>query len=125
MLGSIWASVIGLTLADYYVIRKRRLNIPELFDEETDNQFTFFHGWNWAGIIALVVSLTTCYFLSDYTVFVGAIVTFVVYLVLAKFWFFKKYPQAETTAEGDALLGTSVDREWMYDEENNKIYSSR
>lgn len=123
VLGSIWASVIGLTLADYFVIRKRRLNIPDLFDEE-EGQFKF-HGWNWAGVIALVISLTTCYFLADYTVFVGAVVTFVIYVILAKFWFFKKYPQAEMTAKGDDFLGISADREWLYDEENNKVYSFR
>lgn len=123
ILGSIWATFIGLTLADYYLIRKRRLNIPALYSER--GQYEYVGGWNLAGVITIVISLTLCYFYSNYSVFVGAGTALISYYLLAKYWFFKKFPQAEATATGDDFLGTSVNREWLYDPEKDIIYSSK
>jgi len=123
ILGSIWATFIGITLSDYYLIRRRRLNIPALFQEH--GQFEYAKGWNFAGASAILISLVACYFFSDYSVFVGAGVSFITYSILAKFWFFKKYPQSEVSATGDEFLGTTVGREWLYDEEKNVIYPSK
>ncbi len=121
VIGSIWSSVFGLTLADYFLIRKRRMNIPDLYDVEKGQ---FCYKWNWAGVITIIVSLIACYFGSDYSIFVGLGVSFICYSLLATKWWFKKYPQAEMTATGDELRGTSANMEWRFDAENNRVYAA-
>lgn len=124
VLGSIWATFIGITLADYYLIRRRRLNVPEIYEEE-NSQFGYAKGWNLAGVIAILASFVACYFFSEYSVFVACGVSLVLYYILAKFWFFKKYPQKEIGSTSEEFLGSTVNREWLYNEEDNIIYPSK
>ena len=123
IIGSIWSSVLGLSFADYYLIRRRRINIPELYDPEK-GQFLYAKGWNLAGVVSVIISLVCCYFASDFSIFVGLGVSFISYTLIGKLWFFKKYPQAETSATGDEFRGTSANREWLYSEEENRLYAS-
>lgn len=123
IIGSIWSSVLGLSFADYYVIRRRRINIPELYDPQK-GQFMYAKGWNLAGVIAVLLSLVCCYFASDFSILVGLSVSFVTYSLIGKLWFFKKYPQAEMTAAGDEFRGTSANKEWLFNEEEGTIFAS-
>ena len=123
IIGSIWSSVLGLSFADYFFIRRRRINIPELYNI-SGGQFMYAHGWNLAGVITVILSLTCCYFASDYSIFVGLSVGFISYALLGKLWFFKKYPQAETSAKGDEFRGSSANKEWVFDEENNCLVAA-
>ena len=84
----------------------------------------YAHGWNLAGVITVILSLTCCYFASDYSIFVGLSVGFISYALLGKLWFFKKYPQAETSAKGDEFRGSSANKEWVFDEENNCLVAA-
>ena len=65
------------------------------------------------------------FFLQELSYFIGFIVSAVLYYVLAKFWWFKKYEQAEMKDTQDKYRGITVGRDWEYDEENNLIYPSK
>ncbi|WP_240376850.1 NCS1 family transporter [Bacillus piscicola] len=118
----ILAGIIGVLFADYYLIRKRRVNVPDLYEKH--GQFQFHYGFNWAGIIAWAVSGVFATVFSTYSFFVGFVFGAVVYYVLAKYWWFKKYPQAELDEPDDEqYLGITVGRDWEI--ESNENESSR
>lgn len=109
--GGILASIVGILFADYYLIRKRRVNVPDLY--EMNGQYRYYYGVNWAGIISWVISGALALAFSTYSFFIGFAAGAAVYYVLAKFWWFKKYPQAELEDPNDAkYLGVTVGRDW-------------
>ena len=80
--------VLGILLADYFVVRKRTLSVPDLF--AVKGAYTFTSGFNMVALLALVVGvfaaligfwvkqLEVLYQLSWFT---GFVVAFVVYVV--------------------------------------------
>ena len=93
--------IAGLLIADYYIVRKRRLDTLQLFQE--DGIYGANNGYNWNGIIAFVLGIlpnlpgflfvaggldsVAPIFQQIYTFawFVGFIVSAVVYIVLCRF----------------------------------------
>jgi len=92
--------IAGILIADYFILRKRQLNVEELFSHE--GQYAGKNGWNLAGIMALIIGIVpnlpgflqvagfvegvpeifiTIY---GYAWFVGLIVASVIYLILAE-----------------------------------------
>lgn len=101
-------------MADYYFIRKRRVNVPELY--EADGQFKYMNGVNVAGFIAWIFGAVASYFVPSYSFIVGFVVGAACYYVLAKYWWFVKYKQAEIEDPSDEkYLGLSVGRDWEVD----------
>ncbi len=47
--------IAGIMLADYYILRKRQLDVVELF--KSDGIYSGRNGWNWAGILALIIGI--------------------------------------------------------------------
>jgi NCS1 family nucleobase:cation symporter-1 len=118
--GGILAAIVGILFADYYLIRKRRVNVPELY--ETQGQFKYMGGVNLAGFIAWIVGAAASYFVPNYGFIVGFLVGAAIYYILAKYWWFKKYQQAEIENPSDALyLGISVGRDWLIDENEFEV----
>ena len=112
--GALLSAVGGIMICDYYVIRRRRINIPDLY--RADGQFHFVNGFNPAGLIAWVVAGGLALWQLQYAYVVGLPVGFAVYYLLMKFWILPTYPQAEVdAADADAYLGTSASLEWEYD----------
>ncbi len=113
--GALLSAVGGIMLADYYVVRRRRLNVPDLYRAE--GQFRFMSGFNPAGLIAWVVAGALALWQLQYAYLVGLPVGFLVYLALMKFWILRTFPQAEVESGYDErYLATSVGQEWTYDE---------
>lgn len=110
--GAVLSAVGGIMVADYYIIRKRRLNVPDLYRQ--DGQYRFASGFNPAGIIAWIVGGGLALIFLEYAYLTGFVVAFVVYLVLMKTWILPKYPQAEVGAQGDDYLATSAGLNWVY-----------
>src|SRR5699024_10801114 len=109
--GAILSATVGISITDYYIIRKRRLNVPDLY--EADGQYRFHYGINWAGMISFVAGGGIALLFQTYSFFVGCFVAGLVYYFLAKYWWFKKYKQAELEdPSDDKYLGTTVGREW-------------
>ncbi|WP_462413394.1 NCS1 family transporter [Neobacillus sp. Marseille-QA0830] len=110
--GGILSAIVGILFADYYLLRKRRVNVPELYED--NGQYRYLGGVNIAGFIAWIIGAVASYFVPEYGFVVGFLVGAAIYYVLAKFWWFKKYPQAEIQDPSDEkYLGISVGRDWI------------
>ncbi len=112
--GALLSAVGGIMIADYYVLRRRRLNVPDLY--RAHGQFRFMGGFNPAGLVAWAVAGGLALWQLQYAYLVGLPVGFVVYLLLMKLWIVPSHPQAEVTSGfSDDYLATSVGKEWAYD----------
>ncbi|HEY0371982.1 MAG TPA: NCS1 family nucleobase:cation symporter-1 [Thermoanaerobaculia bacterium] len=84
-------SIAGVLVADYWVVRDKKLVLGDLYREQ--GEYTYAKGWNWRAVAA---TLLGCFFawigyfvpafkpLYDYSWFVGFGVAFVVYVALMK-----------------------------------------
>jgi len=112
--GALLSAVGGIMICDYYVIRRRRINVPELY--RSHGQFHYMGGFNPAGLIAWVVAGALALWQLQYAYLVGLPVGFAVYWLLMKVWIMPAYPQAEVEdGNSDRFLGTSASLEWEYD----------
>ncbi len=123
--GSLWSTIYGMTIADYFLLRKRKLNVPDLYKSSGESQYTYANGFNPAGFLGFIIGLVGCVLLPDYAFITGVIVAGVSYYFIAKYWVFKKYPQSELGPENEKCHGISVGREWLYDEQKNIVYPSK
>jgi nucleobase:cation symporter-1, NCS1 family len=111
IIGGVLSSIVGILFVDYYVIRKRRVNVEELY--ETEGQYKYLGGFNLAGMIAWIIGGIAANLLPTYSSIVGFAVGAVVYYFLAKNWWFAKYKQAEIENPSDEkYLGITVGRDW-------------
>lgn len=117
MYGAMLSAVGGIMVCDYFLIRGRRLNVPDLYRE--DGQFRYFGGWNPAGLIAWAVGGGLALYFIQYAYVVGFPAAMAVYFVLMKAWVLPRHQQAEINDPDDAkYLATSVDLNWVYTAEN-------
>ncbi|MCL7749972.1 NCS1 family transporter [Halalkalibacter alkaliphilus] len=113
--GAILSAVAGIILCDYYIIRKRRLNVKELYEPE--GQFKYDKGINWAGMLSWIIAGSIAVYFIQYMYLIGFPLGFICYYVLMKFWYLKKHPQKEIVSDySDEYLGTTVGRDWEISE---------
>lgn len=111
-MGSVYGPIAGIMIADYWILRKRRLNVPEIYNE--NGQYKGVNGWNLAGIIAMAAGVAGGLLFSSYAMFVSIAVSLVVYWILAKFWWFKAHLQAEIeSGYDDRFLGVTNYNYWQ------------
>ncbi len=109
--GAILSAVAGIIICDYYVIRKRRLHVKDLY--RTQGQFRYDNGVNWAGMIAWIIGGGLALYFMNYMYVVGFPAGFIVYYILMKAWYLKRHKQQEIESNySDEFLGTSVGRDW-------------
>ncbi|MEK4701064.1 NCS1 family transporter [Solibacillus sp. FSL R7-0668] len=120
IVGGILSSIVGILFADYYLLRKRRVNVNDLY--ETNGQYRYLKGVNLAGIIAWIIGGLIANIWPAYSSLIGFFVGAVIYFILAKYWWFKKYPQAEIINPSDEdYLGITTGRSWEIDVEAEPI----
>lgn len=116
--GGALSAVAGVLICDYFIIRRRRVNIPDLYDP--DGQYKFANGFNPAGLIAWVIGGGLAIIFLDIAYLVGLPVAMILYYILMKAWIIPKYPQAEIDSNySDKYLSTTVYQDWVY--ENGKF----
>jgi len=109
--GAFLSAIAGIMIADYYLIRRRRLNVPDLY--RTDGQFRYSGGFNWAGLIAWLVAGGLAAWWSQYAVLIGFPVGLVLYVVLMRAFVLSKHRQAEIDSGfSDRFLATSRGESW-------------
>ena len=91
VIGGILSAIVGILFTDYYVLRKRRVNVQDLYED--DGQYKYMNGFNLAGLIAWVAGGLAAYWMPSYSFIVGFAVGAISYYVLAKYWWFEKYKQ--------------------------------
>lgn len=112
--GAFLSAIGGIMIADYYLLRRRRLNVPALY--QVDGQFCYSGGFNPAGLIAWVVAGGLAAWYSQYAILIGFPLGMILYLLLMKAFVLRRYPQAELDQRfDDAFLATSVAVSWTYD----------
>ncbi|AWE08611.1 nitrate reductase [Lysinibacillus sp. 2017] len=120
IVGGILSSIVGILFADYYLLRKRRVNVKDLY--EVNGQYRYLKGVNLAGIIAWIIGGLIANIWPAYSSLIGFAVGAAIYYVLAKFWWFKKYPQAEILNPSDEeYLGITAGRSWEIEVEAEPI----
>ncbi|SMO94584.1 NCS1 family transporter [Paracoccus laeviglucosivorans] len=110
--GAFLSAIGGIMVADYYVIRRRRVNVPALFDPQ--GQYRYRHGFNLAGLIAWVLAGAIAAWWSAFAFVIGFPLGFLFYLVLMKLLVLPHHRQAELTGSGDDFLAASVGMDWQY-----------
>jgi nucleobase:cation symporter-1, NCS1 family len=84
-------SIAGVLIADYWLIREKRLVLGDLYREE--GTYTYARGWNWRAVVATIAGCVLAWIgrfvpalklLYDYAWFVGFAVAFVVHFALMK-----------------------------------------
>ncbi|CAG9619435.1 NCS1 family transporter [Sutcliffiella rhizosphaerae] len=111
IVGGILSAIVGILFADYYLLRKRRVNVHDLYED--NGQYKYSKGFNLAGFIAWFAGGLASYFLANYSFIVGFVVGAVLYYLLAKYWYFRKHEQAEIMDPDDEkYLGITVGRDW-------------
>ncbi len=90
-IGGALGPIAGLMLADFYVVRKRRYDVPMFFVETGD--FSYQNGWNAKGLVAFGIGILAAFVgliipslhvLYTYSWFVGIAASFISYSLLMK-----------------------------------------
>ncbi|WP_427008749.1 NCS1 family nucleobase:cation symporter-1 [Pseudarthrobacter sp. H2] len=90
-LGALLGPLFGVIMADYWLVRKGRVNIPELYSESPDGEYAYTRGVNRkavlagvpAAVVALILALVPAFTLvAGFSWFIGAILSAVIYLLI-------------------------------------------
>ncbi|MBX9692549.1 MAG: NCS1 family nucleobase:cation symporter-1 [Cyanobacteria bacterium] len=82
-------SIAGVLIVDYWMLRKKQLNLKDLYSEE--GSYTYARGWNWKAVIATVLGCVGAWIglvvpqlktIYDYAWFVGVGVAAISYYFL-------------------------------------------
>jgi NCS1 family nucleobase:cation symporter-1 len=112
IMGGVYGPLCGVIIFDYYFLRRRRINMPDLFIK--DGQYAGFRGWNFAGIIAIAVGFVCGMLTGVYSWPISVATAGISYMILSKVWWIKKYPQKEIeSGYDDKYLGVSVGNYWQ------------
>ncbi|HEX8136174.1 MAG TPA: NCS1 family nucleobase:cation symporter-1 [Pyrinomonadaceae bacterium] len=99
-------SIAGVLIADYWLVRQKRLALPDLY--RTRGLYTYTGGWNWRAVVATLVGCALAWIglvvpllrpLYDYAWFVGFGASAVTHLALMKL----SPPHTATVVEAEAL----------------------
>ncbi|MGM0982139.1 MAG: NCS1 family transporter [Pseudomonadota bacterium] len=125
--GAFLSAIGGIMVADYYFIRKRRINVPDLYRE--DGQFYYFMGFNPAGLIAWGVAGTVAFYSEQWAFVLGFLLGALIYFSIMRLFVMKRFSQDECGTVGSgSYLGTSAGYNWVYDGEAgkfNRVHSSQ
>lgn len=111
--GAFLSAIGGIMTADYYLIRRRRVNVPDLYNMK--GQFRYAGGVNWAGIVSWIGAGGMAAWYSDYAFIIGFPLGLVLYYVLMKAFVLPSNPQQElSSGYSDRFLGTSVGMSWVH-----------
>lgn len=55
-LGAVLAPLYGIIIADYYIVRKQRLNLNDLYSADPNGIYHFTRGWNRRAVVAFAIA---------------------------------------------------------------------
>lgn len=83
--------IIGIMLADYFLVRKTVVNVDDLYN--AGGQYEYTKGFNMGAILTMAISFGLSLLAGDYSFFAGLAISIVVYVVLMKAMVLGKYEQ--------------------------------
>jgi nucleobase:cation symporter-1, NCS1 family len=89
--------ILGIILADYWVVSKRKVDVKNLYDDSKGSKYWFSGGFSFAAIIALVAGVGASIPFMSISWIIGMPVGFVVYIIL-KVLFRMEYKEPAETA---------------------------
>ncbi|WNS76229.1 NCS1 family nucleobase:cation symporter [Bacillus sp. DTU_2020_1000418_1_SI_GHA_SEK_038] len=89
------APIVGIMFTDYYFLRKRQVNVDELYKAE--GQYKYWYNVNPAAIIAYIPAGLSVLLFPDYGFVSALLIATVLYYTLMKYWICKVYEQPEIT----------------------------
>tara|TARA_B100001175_G_C19505598_1_gene640684 strand:+ start:42 stop:1499 length:1458 start_codon:yes stop_codon:yes gene_type:complete len=90
-LSAFFGPIFGVVVADYYFIKKQKINHKELFYPKDNTDYAYSGGWNYKAIYSLLIGFvfsastmwnTNLTFLESFGWIIGAFISFVLYLLL-------------------------------------------
>jgi NCS1 family nucleobase:cation symporter-1 len=82
---ALFGPILGVMLADYYVVRRRQLAVADLYGTGADSQYWYQGGVNVAALVAVAIpSVITMIWFLPVSWLVGLPVGFVLYLLLSR-----------------------------------------
>lgn len=103
------APIVGIMFTDYYLLRKRRLNIEELY--KVDGQYKYWKNMNPAAIIAYIPAGLSVLLFPDYGFVTALLIAMGLYYTLMKYWICKIYDQPEITNPNFHIATQEVKKE--------------
>jgi NCS1 family nucleobase:cation symporter-1 len=52
--GTMYAPICGIVFADFFFLRRQRLNLWSIFDDAPSGAYHYFRGFNWLGLVSLI-----------------------------------------------------------------------
>lgn len=107
-LGALLGPLFGIIMADYWLVRRARINVPDLYSEAASGDYHYRHGVNPRAVVALTVSgvvALLCVFvpvlhpLTDFAWLIGAGLGAVITLLIAN----RKHPFTDRDGETIAI----------------------
>ncbi|MCF8569413.1 NCS1 family nucleobase:cation symporter-1 [Gordonia sp. HY002] len=110
-LGAVLGPLFGIVMADYWLVRRAKINVPALFTSHPDGEYAYVKGVNPRAIVALVITAVIALLVAfvpafesvaDFSWFIGAGVGAIVYLAVAD----RRGPFADVSGEPIAVAST-------------------
>ncbi|KAH8890333.1 NCS1 family nucleobase:cation symporter-1 [Thozetella sp. PMI_491] len=137
--GVFWAPMTGIMIADFWIIRKRKLIMADLYKE--GGIYWYSHGWNWRAFAAFFIAIAPSmpglvatvggYTLSNgwfriyyLAYFVGMAIGFVLYLIICHFFPPEGLGIQEDLDAGDVIEGEQGMQETSGGEEGKGAWVS-
>lgn len=76
--------IIGILLADYWIVRQRDTDVPQLYEKSEDSKFWFVRGFSVSGLVSMLIGTVVSLPFLDIGWMIGLPVGFVSYLVLTR-----------------------------------------
>ena len=85
--------IFGVVVADYYFVKKQKINHKELFYPKENSEYNYSSGWNYKAMYSLIIgfifSVSTLWnvnliSLQSYGWIIGAFVSYIIYYLLSK-----------------------------------------
>ena len=92
-IGAFFGPLFGLMIADFYMVKKGKLENKDIYSLETSGTYYYSGGWHLKGVYSLILGFifsastiwnTNFMFLQSYSWIIGAFVTTFVYYLLAR-----------------------------------------
>lgn len=92
-LGAVLAPLYGILVADYYIVQRRRLNVPDLYTMEPTGRYHYTSGWNTRALVAFLISavfsisavwVPALLELSGFAWVIGALIAAVLYTLVMR-----------------------------------------
>ncbi len=92
-LGALLGPLFGVIMADYWLVRKGKVNVPDLYTTDPNGDYAYTNGVNWkaitaaapAAVVALILALLPAFSaIAGFSWFVGSILSAIIYLAIVK-----------------------------------------